>query len=270
MSKASKVYEKIKNTGFGYFLIYSLVFLAVSIVCFRYFLLYEKTTIIVGDGISQNYNTMLYYCKMLRGVLSGLIHGEGLNFPMWDISAGLGEDILGVMHYYGVGDPLMLLSALVSPSRTDYVYCFIYVLRLYLGGLFFSWFSLWHGNKKFATLMGSLVYAFSGYSLTLAMKHLMFGVPIMCFPLILLGVDKVIHDRRILLFTIATALAAISNIYFFYAQMLFAVMYCIYRLVRSRKEFDLIRWGITAALFIAWLAQIVYTGIATICAKLRA
>ncbi len=246
----SKISIKLKDTAWGYIIVYTLLFGLTALICYRYFILYGKTTIIVGDGISQNYNTLLYYCKLLRGVISGLKAGQGLKFPMWDFSAGLGEDILGVMHYYGVGEPVMLLAALVPPSRTDYLYCFIYLLRLYLGGLGFSWFSLWHGNRKFPTLIGAMLYVFSGYSLTLAIKHLMFGVPIVFFPFILLGADKVIRDKKPLLFIVSTALGAMSNIYFFYAMMFFAVIYCIFRLIRARRDFDLKRYLTTAGIFL--------------------
>ena len=249
MDRVKRLYDRIKNTYWGYVLAYTLCFGLLSLIVFRYFLLYGKTTIIVGDGISQNYNTLLYYSKLLRQVIATLINEHRLEFPMWDISAGLGEDILGVMHYYGVGEPIMLLAALVPPSRTDFLYCFIYLARLYLGGLAFSWFSLWHGNRRFATLLGSFVYVFSGYSLTLAMKHLMFGVPIVFFPLILLGVDKVIRDRKCALFIFASAFAAMSNIYFFYAQMVFAVFYCVFRLVCLRKVFDLKKYLTTLLSF---------------------
>ncbi|MBO6136979.1 MAG: YfhO family protein [Lachnospiraceae bacterium] len=244
-----RICGRIKNTRTGYIAVYTLCFALLSLIVFRYFLMYAKTTILVGDGISQNYNTLLYYSKILRQILSTLIHEHRLEFPMWDISAGLGEDILGVMHYYGVGEPIMLLAAFVPPSRTDYLYCFIYIARLYLGGLGFSWFSLWHGNRKFATLLGAFVYVFSGYSLTLAMKHLMFGVPIVFFPLILLGVDKVIRDRSCTLFILASAFAALSNIYFFYAQMVFAFIYCIFRLVCERRRFDFKQYAVTLLSF---------------------
>lgn len=237
MDKALRFYGKIKNTRIGYVFAYTLCFAVISLMTFRYFIAFRKTTIIIGDGISQNYNTLLYYSKLLRQVIQTFVKEHTLRFPMWDVSAGLGEDILQTMHYYGVGEPIMLLAALLPPSRTDYLYCFIYIARLYMGGLAFSWFSLWHGNRKFATMLGSFVYIFSGYSLTLAMKHLMFGVPIAFFPLILLGADKVIKEKKAAMFILSTAFAALSNIYFFYAQMVFAVIYCLYRLVRMKDGF---------------------------------
>ncbi len=245
------IYYKLKNSTAGYILVYTLIFLAVSLTAFRHFISLGKTTILVGDGLSQNYNTLLYYSRLLRGIISGLLRDGSLNVPMWDISAGLGEDILGVMHYYGVGEPIMLLAALVPPSRTDYLYCLIYLARLYLGGLAFSWFSLWHHNRKAATLLGSFVYIFSGYSLTLAIKHLMFGVPIVFFPLILLGADKIIRDKKPLCFVLSTAFAAMSNIYFFYAMVIFAGIYCIFRLVCVRKEFGAVDYAKTVITFAA-------------------
>ncbi|MCR5626915.1 MAG: YfhO family protein, partial [Lachnospiraceae bacterium] len=103
----------------------------------------------------------------------------------------------------------------------------------------FSWFSFYHKNGRFGTLIGSFIYLFSGYYLLYVAKHLMFGVPILTFPLILLGIDKIFKEKKSLLFILSVTLAALSNIYFLYIQIVLAVFYAVYRYFCTYKRFEL-------------------------------
>ena len=227
-------YNRFKEKKYAYFVIYTLTFAAASLFVFRHFFLYGKTFIDRGDGISQHYNVLLYYSKLLKQIALNFLHGN-FTFPMWDFSLGLGEDILQILNYHEIGDPLAL-AALISPnSYIDYCYSAIFLMRLYLGGLAFSWFSLWHGNGRFATLLGSFIYIFSGYTLVAVTKHLMFGVPIITLPLILLGMDRIFKERKGLLFGLSVFLAAISNFYLLYIQGILALLYLIYKCYKLCK-----------------------------------
>ena len=220
--------DKFKGKKYSYFVAYTLLFAVMVMFVFRYFLIYDKTFIDGGDGISQHFNVLLYYSKLLKKAVSEALNGR-LCFPMWDFRLGLGEDILQVLNYHEIGDPLSLICLICPNSYIDYCYTFIFLLRLYLGGLAFSWFSIWHGNGRAATLMGSFIYIFSGYTLVAVMKHLMFGIPILTFPLILLGVDKIFRDKKGLLFGLSIVLAALGNFYLLYIQGLLTLLYIAYR-----------------------------------------
>lgn len=253
--------DKFKQKKYAYFAAYTFFYIFAALFVFRHFFLYGKTFIDGGDGISQHYNVLLYYSGLLKQAALDFFRGQGLHFPMWDFSLGLGEDILQVLNYHEIGDPLALIALICPNSYMDYGYAFIFLLRLYLGGLAFSWFSLWHGNERFSTLIGAFIYIFSGYTLVAVTKHLMFGVPILTFPLILLGIDKIIKGERGLVFILSVFLAAISNFYLLYIQGILAVLYAIYRyLVTFKKEwrknlmgylFKFILYGATAFLMSA-------------------
>ncbi len=234
MSAILNFTEKFKSKRYAYFLVYTVCFGFMALFVFRYHLIFRKTFIDGGDGISQHYNTLLYYSGLLREAAGKLISGRLSEIPMWDLRLGLGEDILQILNYHEVGDPFALLAAICPASRMDWLYTFIFILRLYLGGLAFSAFSFFHGNGRFSTLLGSFIYVFSGYTLVAVMRHLMFGVVILTFPLILLGIDRVLKGKRPWLFIFSVFLAAISNFYLLYIQGILCVLYLIFRLIRLK------------------------------------
>ena len=53
-------------------------------------------------------------------------------FPLYDLSIGLGEDIIGALNYYGVGDPLNLLAIFINSQNCAYIFTFMFFLRLWL------------------------------------------------------------------------------------------------------------------------------------------
>lgn len=57
--------------------------------------------------------------------------------PMFDFSIGMGEDILTTLNFYGMGDPLTLLSVFVPKQRMEMFYDFLVAFRMYLAGLTF-------------------------------------------------------------------------------------------------------------------------------------
>lgn len=91
-----------------------------------------------GDGLGQHYIALTYYGKYLRGIVGELFSNGNFTLPLWDFSIGYGGDILTTFNYYVIGDPLNLLSILVPASKTEYLYSFLVLLRLYLAGISFS------------------------------------------------------------------------------------------------------------------------------------
>ena len=231
------IVKKLKNSRYAYIISYTAVFCLFCAVCFGYFFQYRKSFIWYQDGLKQHYNALLYYSKYLRGILKNFLSGD-FTVPMWDFSIGYGSDILTTLHYHCIGDPLCLLSVLVPEHFMEYFYCLLYIIRLYLGGLFCSVFYKYHGVSRFGTLAGSLIYAFSGYSLVLGLMHINFLVPMVYFPIILLGIDLIFDRKSPLVFIVGVALSGLSNFYFFYMQLFLAVLYAVYRLVRLLRNTD--------------------------------
>lgn len=223
----NKKLDKKRNIDF--YLLYTLVFLAVALALYLKFFANGKSLVWSHDGVPQHLNSLAYYGKYLRKVLHTLFIEHKLSLPLWDMHIGYGSDILTTLHYYVIGDPLTLLSVFVPASKTEALYAFLIFLRIYLAGIAFSRYSFYHKNSKQATLMGTMIYIFAGWTIYAAMKHPYFSNPMIYLPLILLGIDKIYKKQKPYVFIWSVSLAGLSNFYFFYMLGIFMVLYAIFR-----------------------------------------
>ena len=223
----NKKLDKKRNIDF--YLLYTLVFLAVALALYLKFFANGKSLVWSHDGVPQHLNSLAYYGKYLRKVLHTLFIEHKLSLPLWDMHIGYGSVILTTLHYYVIGDPLTLLSVFVPASKTEALYAFLIFLRIYLAGIAFSRYSFYHKNSKQATFMGTMIYIFAGWTIYAAMKHPYFSNPMIYLPLILLGIDKIYKKQKPYVFIWSVALAGLSNFYFFYMLGIFMVLYAIFR-----------------------------------------
>ena len=77
-------------------------------------------------------------------------------------------------------------------------------------------------------MAGALTYSFCMWGLTNAARHPYFLNPMIYFPLIILGIEKIIKKKPYL-FIIMVTISAVSNFYFFYMIVLLTVVYALIR-----------------------------------------
>lgn len=220
-----------------YYALYTFCFLAVSLGVFIWFLCGHRTFIWHADGWNEYYKALVYYAQYLRSIIRDTINAGRLVIPHWDFSLGEGGDVLQILHCFGIGDPIVALSVLVP---ADYLYLFYTVstlLRLYLAGIAFSALCFQLGNQsRYAVLAGAMAYVFSHWAIFNASVHPFFITPMICLPLLILGVEKIIQKESFLPFTMAVFLASICNFYFFYILVLLTVIYVFARLICLYKK----------------------------------
>ncbi len=212
-----------------YYMLYTLLFAGMAAICFGVFIRNGKSLIWRMDGLRQHYIALLYIGRWGREILQNLFFRHVFEIPLWDFHIGYGSDILTTLHYYGIGDPLNLLSVLTPSACTETLYGALVVLRLYLAGAAFSFYCLEKDKRWSATLAGALQYVFCGYAAYAALRHPFFINPMIYLPLLFVGADRIFQRKKPTLFLFMVFLSAISNFYFFY-MIAFAV--CFYVLVR--------------------------------------
>lgn len=232
----TKIRQDTRQSGYALYTV--LFFITVSTVLI-YFWKYGKSMVWDCDGVYQHFNSFVYYGKYLRGILKNLWENHTLSVPMWDMSIGYGADILTTLNYYAIGDPLAILSVFAVPENAEYLYAFVVVLRLYLAGFCFLLYCRYHKNENVPSILGALTYCFSGFALFAFSRHPAFINPMVYFPLILVGIDKIFHREKPWLFIWMTAISTISNFYFFY---MICVLMFLYAVVRYVKLFGKIRF----------------------------
>lgn len=232
-----EIFTKEKNLMLGiryqnrgqYYGTYTVAFIVFAIICYWPFFSLNKAMIWNGDGLGQHYIALTYYGKYLRGIVGELFSNGNFTLPLWDFSIGYGGDILTTFNYYVIGDPLNLLSILVPASKTEYLYSFLVLLRLYLAGISFSMYCRYTKKGSFATLCGTLTYVFCAYALFASARHPFFINPMIYFPLLLIGVEKIFHGKKPYLFIGTIFVSAISNFYFFYMMSILCFLYAMIR-----------------------------------------
>lgn len=219
-----------------YFLCYTLAFLLLSAAVFSPFILSGKSFIWKPDGLTQHFTSLVYFRNWAVSIVRTLLTEHRLSIPLWDFSIGYGSDILTTLHYYVIGDPLNLLSLLTPVRFLEGLYAFLVLLRLYLAGAAFSCYCFRMKREGMAAFAGSLIYTFCGYGIALAPVHPYFINPMIYLPLLLIGVERVLHKEKGNLLIAVTALASLSNFYFFYMLAILTVIYFILRFCTMEHE----------------------------------
>ncbi|MGN8707006.1 YfhO family protein [Bacillota bacterium HCP3S3_E9] len=240
------------NRRLRYILIYTILYLILAGLLVFFFKLQNRSLVYHADAWRQHLRALAYYGKWLRGNLWHLFHDHSLTPQDWSFGLGYGSDVLTTLHYYCIGEPLTALTVFVPERFTKYYFEFLILLRPYLAGLSFSAYAEYtigrkqlHGTGSctttgfgsFPILCGALCYVFSGTVLYLGMLHPFFVTPMIYLPLLLLGVEKVLRERKPRIFLVTVWLAALSNFYFFYMLALMTAVYALVRVIaRTRGE----------------------------------
>ena len=222
--------KKISNDKFfKQFFVFTFFFVITSILSFFQFKIQRKEFMIEYDSIAEHLTVLIYWGKYIRSFFYNLFINHTFILPQWDFSIGLGADILTTLHWYAIGEPLNLLAAFFKPEKTVYLYNILLFIRLYLSGISFIAFCNYKKIDRFSSVLGALAYIFCGWIIYCGIRHIYFITPMMYLPLLFLGIEKILADEKPFCFIIGTALACVSNFYFFYILTLLTFIYAIVR-----------------------------------------
>ena len=210
---------------------YQLFTITFIILCFGVFFSFIKSgrSFIWGtDGFNQHYIFLEKFYETIKNLKSGI------STFSWNL--GLGFDQVGQLTYYCLGDPFAIFSLLFPLKYLKYVYSALVIVRIYFVGLSFIAYCNYHKKSRFATLIGALIYTFSGYILFAAVRHPFFANAAIWLPLMFLGIDKILKEDKYKLFTFVSAISAISNYYFLYMITILTFVYAIIKYWTEYKE----------------------------------
>ncbi|MBQ1484429.1 MAG: YfhO family protein [Eubacterium sp.] len=197
---------------------YTVLFLAVSAIIFLPFIREWRTLIWMSDGYHQHIKALIFYSDWLKA-----------GCPAdYSLSLGYGGDIISTMQHYCLGEPLAALSYFVPREYMVAFYCALSVFRHYLAGLAFA--AMYSYARKGrategACAAGAIIYAYCGFAIHFGLQHPMFVTPMIYLPLMVLGVEKYVRDRRPMMFMISVFLTALTDFYFLYILGLAVIAY---------------------------------------------
>lgn len=196
-----------------------------------------------GDYTMQTY---AFYSQGYKIFWEFVKTGE---YPLFDFSNFLGANYLGTQSFYYVFSPLFYILCL-CPAKYLYQGIFFHMAFKYALGGFFMYLLLrkyFHVSFKMSWL-GGFIYALSGWSLFYIWFH--FGDVMAFFPLFIMGIERVLKERKGGLLTISTFLCGMANYFFFINFVIFGVFYALYRWIyiygiNKKRGFGIKeRWGV--------------------------
>ncbi|MBQ7669220.1 MAG: YfhO family protein [Clostridia bacterium] len=172
----------------------------------------------------------VYFHEALRDIIT-----DGGSF-VYSFRRALGGEFMGIFAYY-LASPLTFIVALFPKEHITEAIYFLLVLKCGLCGFTFGIFA--HKTRPrhpLTTITFSVMWALCSFAVV--MQHnLMWTDCIILFPLILLGIQKIVKEGKISLYVITLSLAVLSNFYIGYMVCIFSgVYFFLYYASKNRSE----------------------------------
>lgn len=147
----------------------------------------------------------------------------------WNWYTDLGSDFITSYSFYLTGSPFFWLSTILPRSLVTLSMPFLLALKHGVASLTAYAYIRKFVRGKNASLVGALLYAFSGFQVyNIFFNH--FQDVTALFPLMLIAMEENINKNRKGYFALTVALMAVVNYYFFTGQVIFLIMYYLFRM----------------------------------------
>ncbi|MBQ2892532.1 MAG: YfhO family protein [Oscillospiraceae bacterium] len=210
----------------------------------------ETKTMLYSDMWHQYYPFFVNFRSVLRS-------GNSLLYN-WNIGTGL--DYLGLIAYY-LGSPLNLLSALLPESWVLPYFELLMPLKLSLASLFFAIFlKKTFGRDDLSLPLFGCFYALCAWALNYHW-NIMWLDTFALLPLVILGMIKLLRERKFILYTVTLALSVAINYYIGFFTCIFVLLcFICYQICRckslKRLGMDFVLMGVFTVLAIGMTAVI--------------
>lgn len=188
----------------------------------------------VGDRCFLRTDLYHQYAPFHAELLRKLQNGESL-FYTWTV--GMGTNFWALIGYYLASVSNLFLLVVPEGLIIDFI-SYMVVFKMGLAGLTFSCLLYRRSPKRLALIpMVSTFYAMSGY-LAAYSWNVMWMDCVWMAPLILLGIEKLVFDRKPFLYIISLAMGILSNYYIGIMLCIFCVFYYLIQMPDMLAKFD--------------------------------
>ena len=187
---------------------------------------FSSKQILVADLKSQ-YLPLFNY---LRNVL------QGNDSIFYSFNNLLGGNMISTFAYY-LSSPLNIIILFASSTNLlNYIYFLIFI-KIGLCGLFMYLYLCHKKNNNYLSLIYSMFYALMAYNISYYF-NIMWLDCIYLLPLLIYGIDNIIHKKDGKLYLIILSLTLISNFYIAYMVCIFSIIYFIYECIITYSKKD--------------------------------
>ncbi len=213
-----KMTKLIKNTASENRYVF-LTFLAATVVMTIVYFVYELVPF--GNITIMRMDLYHQYAPLLSELYERLSEGKSLLYSWY---SGLGGGFLGNFSNY-LGSPFNIVILFFGQENiTEAVSCLI-LLKVAFASTFFAYYLKKSNNVNNLSLPAfGILYGFCAYFLAYYW-NIMWLDAMVFFPLVILGVERIINHRKFMLYTVSLFLIMISNYYMAYMTCIFLVLY---------------------------------------------
>ncbi|MBQ9938962.1 MAG: YfhO family protein [Oscillospiraceae bacterium] len=208
-------------------------------------------TLLTGEGLftyygDYNVQQIPFYQLAHRAVRSGSF--------MWNWETDLGANFIASYSFYLLFSPFFWLTLPFPTAWLPYLMAPLFVLKFAFAA-FFAYFYI----KRFVedttfAVIGGLLYSFSGFMVyNIFFNH--FHDVVVFFPLLLIGLEKMIKENKRGFFAVAVFINAIVNYWFFIGEVVFVILYFCIRCTDKALVPNVKTWF--AKFGLAWLEAII-------------
>lgn len=176
----------------------------------------------------------------------------------WNWTTDLGVNFIGSYSFYLLGSPFFWLTIPFPSHVVPYLMAPLFCLKFACAATTSYAFIRRFTRTNIPAVIGGLLYAFSGFSIiNIFFNH--FHEPLIFFPLLLISVEELMHNRRIGFFALMVALNCIVNYFFFASMVTFTVLYFVIKSLSGGWKFKISKFvqmaieavlGVALAMFI--------------------
>lgn len=187
---------------------------------------FGDNSLLIIDGLHQ-------YMPFYSVLYDKLKSGESL---FYSFRAGLGINFLSLFSYY-LSSPFNLLILFFKKSQLNMAVSMIIVLKIALSGMNAGiYFSSKSKQPGFSVLMISMAYALSSYMVGYCW-NVMWLDAVMIFPIIMMGLERLIEKKDGRLYCISLFYALYCNYYIAFMICIFVVLWYLLYSFKSVKQF---------------------------------
>ena len=228
LDKGKDFFRKIKKSKLPNAFYYFLLLLAVG-VGFYFIMLWNNGFSLAygGDYSSQyipmGYHIWDYYHEWIR---TG-------HFTLFDPELYLGANSLGSNTYYGLFSPFNIIIVLLPRSFVPSAVAVSSIVKLACAGLFFSIYmkKAFNVKEKISFICG-IAYAFAGWG-AFYLWYNNYQDILVFFPIVLLGIEKTIQDKKPWVLAIGVFFLAICNYVLMVSYIICAFFYAMFRFFQT-------------------------------------
>lgn len=218
-SAFSEYFESLRD-GRNLFLLWAFLIPAGLLLLFYI----SRAVFPIGEGSVLILDLNGQYVSFFEELRNKLLGGGSL---LYSWSRTLGGEFLGIFAYY-LASPFSLIVCLFPARFITEALLLMFMLKAGACGFTMALYlrSAYPG-RKVVTVAFSTLYALSSYAVVQA-HNTMWIDELIFLPLLVLGIERLIKEKKFLLYTVSLAYCAMSNFYIGYMVCIFTSLYFFY------------------------------------------